>query len=117
MPSATANSAAASASSIVAGSRSAMMADYWLLHLVGNAEIEPRGLGDEATELDCNRIVEAEFLAQPQPILQRRVLADHLVDGVADEAKQHEGQKRHRQHDDERLEQPADCEREHLSAA
>ena len=49
------------------------------------------------------------------PVLERGVLADHLVDGIADEAEQRERDQRHRQHDHDRLEQPADGEGEHRS--
>ena len=35
-----------------------------LLHLIGDAEIEPCRAGDKAGELHGHRIVEAQFLAQ-----------------------------------------------------
>ena len=90
-----------------------MMFDHRLLHLVGDAEIQHRRIGDEAAELHRDGIVEAELLPQLQPVLQRGVLADDLMDGVADVAKQQERQERHGEHDHERFEQPADGEREH----
>ena len=62
-----------------------------LLHLIGDAEFEARRVGHEAAELDDDRVVEAQLQPQPLPVLQRGVLPHHLVDGVADEAEQHEG--------------------------
>src|SRR5436190_8657009 len=65
-------------------------------------------------ELHGNRIVEPQLLPQAQAILERGVLPNHLVDGVADEAEQREGDEGHRHHDDGRLEEPTDGECEHL---
>ncbi len=90
-----------------------MMVDHRLLDLVGDAEVQLRRVGDEAAELHRDGIIEAKLLAQLQSIVEGGVLADHLIDGIADVAKQHEGQQRHGQHDHERLEKPADGESEH----
>ena len=82
---------------------------HGLLHLIGNTEIEARRAGEEATELQRHRIIEAQLLTQSHAVFQGGVLPDHLIDGIADEAKQHERQQRHRQHDDGGLEQPTNC--------
>src|SRR6185312_1557348 len=83
------------------------------LELVGDAEVEMRRPADEAQALDDDRIVEAELLAQFGALRRRRVLPDHLVDRVADEAEQRKRDQRHHDDDADRLDEAPDGEREH----
>src|SRR6266851_546197 len=81
--------------------------------LVGEAEIAMHGAPDEARELDEERIVETERLAQLVTILLRRVLSNHVVDRVADEVEQRKGDEGDRQHDGDRLQQATNDEGDH----
>ena len=60
----------------------------------------PNWTGTGSLRPSCSRSFSA--------VLERGVLPDHLVDRIADEAEQHEGEQRHREHDEDRLEQAAD---------
>ena len=68
---------------------------------------------DEAAELHDDGVVEAQVAPQLGAVFQGRVLADHLVDGIADVAEQGEGDQGHGQHDHQRFEEPPDREGEH----
>src|SRR5260370_25046050 len=81
--------------------------------LIRQAEIAMYGAPDEARKLHDERIVETERLTELVAVLLRRVLPDHVVDRVADEIEQREGNERDRQHNDDRLQQTANDEGDH----
>ncbi len=113
MPISSENSADANASSMRRGKAVGDQVDHRRLELVGVAEVEPRRIADEARELDDDRIVQAELLAQRGALLGGRLDADHLVDRIADEAEQRERDQRHREHHHDGLQQAANDEGEH----
>ena len=63
-PATSESSEATKASSSVAGMRSPISVGDRLLELIGDAEIEPRGVGEKARRLDEHGSVEAELMAQ-----------------------------------------------------
>jgi len=87
--------------------------DHRRLELVGVAELEPHRVADEARELQRDRVVEPEVLAQLRALLGRGLDPDHHVDRVADEAEQRERDQRHREHHHDGLQQAANDEGEH----
>ena len=76
-------------------------------------ELAAHGIGDEARELDRKRAVEAEVGTQLLALLRRRVLAEDVGDRIADVLEQHERDERHRQHDEDGLDESAKDEGEH----
>ena len=84
---------------------------------VGDPEPALRQIAHVAAELDDDRVVQPELLPQFGAFLQRGLLPDHLRHGVADIAEQRESDQRDRQHDDDRLQQPAKDERDHGAAS
>ena len=80
---------------------------------IGHAEIARQRIAQEAHELQDDRVVEAERAAHRLAVGHARGLPDHVVDRVADVAKQHEADERRRQHDEDRLRQALDEERHH----
>jgi hypothetical protein len=80
---------------------------------VGNAELAANPAADETSELYQHGIVETELLAQLGAVLQRRVLSDHVVDGVADEAEERKGDDTDGQHHRDGLDQAAKHESDH----
>ena len=69
---------------------------------------------DEASELDVERLVQAEVSAQPRPIFLGCVLTDHEGDRVAGEIEQPEGDERNHRHDHDGLEDTTKNESEHV---
>ena len=59
---------------------------HWPTVLVGEPELAGRGVSDEAGELEDERVVEAEALAELFTLFEGRVLADQVVDRIADVA-------------------------------
>ena len=76
-----------------------------LLELVGDAEIEPRRIGEKADGLNDRRLIEAELMAQLRTFLNRSLDPDHLVHRIADIAE-------HRERDQTDCDQNADRRRE-----
>jgi hypothetical protein len=68
------------------------------LVLIGNAEIELRGLEKEVAELDRDGVVQTQPLTQGRPFFQTGLNADHLVHRVADKAEHGEGKQRDDDH-------------------
>ena len=64
-------------------------------------------VADEVPELHVERLIKAQIAAQPRAILGRRILPEHLRHRIADILKQQEGDQRHHQHDENRLQQAA----------
>jgi len=72
-------------------------------------------MSDEAGELHDKAVVEPQLLAQPVAVGEAGVLPHHVIDRIADKVEQRERDQRHRQHDQRRLEQPLNDERDHRS--
>ena len=85
-----------------------------LAELVGDAELELRGIGKIAHELHRHGIVETERLAQRLALRGGRLDPDHLVDRIADEAEHRERDEPDRDHDADGLKGAAKSESEHL---
>src|SRR5690606_1504735 len=80
---------------------------------VGEAEIPLRGFADEARKLYEERLIETELPRDAGRVLLRILLAEHDRDRIADIGEQREGDERHREHDQERLQEPPDDEGDH----
>jgi hypothetical protein len=78
-----------------------------LLQPVGDAEITRRGAADIAGELDDNRIVQAQPVAQCFTVSLACLLPHHRRDGIADEAEQRKRHQSHNQHHEHGLHDPA----------
>ncbi len=72
-----------------------------------------QGIDDEVVELHVERLVEAELVGQADAIGGGGELAQHQLHRIADVLEQREGDERHHQHDDDRLQQAAKNERRH----
>ena len=80
------------------------------------AEIALHGVAGEARELHVERLVEPEVGAQPRPVFDGRVLADHERHRIAGEVEQPERDERHDRHDRGGLQDAAQDEGEHGSS-
>ncbi|CFN63945.1 Uncharacterised protein [Bordetella pertussis] len=78
-----------------------------------NAEIALQGVADEAGELDRRRVVQAEALAQLDPLGVGGVLPQHDGDGIADVLEKHESQQGDGEHDRRGLQDAAQNECKH----
>ena len=81
--------------------------------MVGNTEFELCGSGNESNKLRQHRVIETEPFAKSFPLLHRGFDSDHLVDRVANKAKQQKGDQRDNKHHEDRLEQPSDHKGKH----
>ena len=81
--------------------------DDRLFELIGDAEIEMQGAPQEVHELYRQGIIEAEHDPQARPVCHAGILADHLIDRVADEAEHDEGNKRDYDEDEQGLAEDA----------
>src|SRR5579885_179528 len=84
--------------------------------LVGEAEIALGGMADEARELQDEGVVEAELVAKLLALPQTGILADDVVDGIADIGEEREGDEGHRQHHGHGLAKAANDEGDHGAA-
>ncbi len=75
---------------------------------VRDAELSARSVLDEVGELHDYRLVEPESLGELFAVGDRRLLADHVGDRIADEPEHGEGDQRDRQHDDDGLRDAAE---------
>ena len=85
-----------------------------LAELIGDAELELRGIDEIAGELHRHRIVEPERLADRGALGGRRIERDDLVDRIAGEAEHRERDDPDRDHDADGLDRPAKSESEHV---
>ena len=105
---ATATSMAASASSTVAGSRSAIAAVTRLVRPQRHAQIAARGAREKRGVLNEQRPVEAEPAAQLGDAFGRRGIAEHRLDRIAgNEMDEREDERRDAQQDRNREQQAA----------
>jgi hypothetical protein len=84
-----------------------------LLHLIGDAEIEACGVADKAGKLNQDGVVQTELAADGFAVLDGGILADHLVDGIADVAEQGERDQGDNEQDHQGLEQAPDGKSQH----
>ena len=85
-----------------------------LAELIGDAELELRGVAEIAGELHRHGIVEAERFADRGALGGRRIDRDDLVDRIAGEAEHRERDDPDRDHDADGLDSPAKSESEHV---
>jgi hypothetical protein len=83
---------------------------------VGDAEIALGGIAEEAEELDREGLVEAKALREFGAVLQRRFLAHHVGDRIADEAEHGKGDESHSDENERSLEKAAEDEGDHSGA-
>ena len=74
-----------------------------------------QGAIQEVPVLHDEGVVEPKLVAQPFDVGLGALLSQHVVDGIADEPEQGEGDQTHGQQYDDRLGHPADDEGKHLS--
>src|SRR5262245_16766969 len=80
---------------------------------VGDTELASRSVGKEARKLDWHGLIEPEPPRRFRAVGERRLLAHHVADWVADIAEHRKGDEPHRQHHEDGLCQAADDEGEH----
>jgi hypothetical protein len=79
-----------------------------------DAEVALHRVDDEVAELHEKGLIEPQVGAQPRAVLGCGILAEHLRHRIADVLEQQEGDERDRQHHEDRLQQSADDEGQHV---
>ena len=107
MPTTIAITAAANASSSVAGKRSLIQRRTALPLAQADAKVALYCVADEVPKLHVKRLIKSKVAAQPRAVLGCRVLPKHLRHRIANVLKQQKSDQRHDQHDENRLQQAA----------